>query len=170
MYRLTSIDKHQRSTPTFKNAASNPPGDLVMKWLFTLALLFFSLSLAAQDVNKNPNKEEPPILGPHWARGVNKAPRTSSNDLIYHGGPILPTASVQAIFWGSSWGSNPGDKITGINAFYEGEGGTKYSATVDEYTDSTGKQVGSSLTYLGYITDTTSAPQNPSTSQVLAEV
>jgi hypothetical protein len=141
-----------------------------MKQLFTAALLFFSLPLTAQDVNKNPNKGEPPILGPHWARGVHKSAPTSSNDLIYHGGPILPSASVQAIFWGATWGSGPGDKIKGMNAFYEGEGGTKYAATVDEYKDSTGHQVGSSVTYLGYIIDTTSPPQNPSTSQVLAEV
>jgi hypothetical protein len=140
-----------------------------MKWLFGTALLFFAFSLSAQDVNKNSNKGEPPILGPHWARGAHKRAATTNNDLIFHGGPILRSASVQAIFWGSSWGTSPGDKIKGMNAFYEGEGGTKYAATLDEYTGSNG-QVGSSLTYLGTITDTTSAPQNPSTSQVLAEV
>ena len=140
-----------------------------MKRLCTAALLFIAFSLNSQDVNKHPNKGEPPILGPHWARGAHKASPARSNDLIYHSGPILPGASVQAIFWGSSWGTSPGDKIKGMNAFYEGEGGTKYAATVDEYSGK-GQQVGSSLTYLGTITDTTSAPQNPSPSQVLAEV
>ena len=138
---------------------------------FALALLVLvSTLLNAQSPNKNPNKSEPPILGPHRARGVPKPATTNSNDLLYHGGPILPTASVQAIFWGSSWGTNPGDKITGLNAWYGGEGSTPYAATVDEYTDSAGHQVSSSLTYLGYIKDTTSSPNHPSTSTILGEV
>jgi hypothetical protein len=38
-----------------------------MRWL-TLAVLFLcALSATAQDANKNPNKKEPPILGPHWS-------------------------------------------------------------------------------------------------------
>jgi hypothetical protein len=90
--------------------------------------------------------------------------------MTYHNGPIMPSSAIQAIFWGSSWGTNPGDKITGMNKWFEGEGGTKYAATVDEYTDNAGHRVGSSVTYLGYVKDTTSAPNNPSTSQVLAEV
>src|SRR5439155_12356849 len=115
---------------------------------FALALLVLvSTLLNAQSPNKNPNKSEPPILGPHRARGVPKPATTNSNDLLYHGGPILPTASVQAIFWGSSWGTSPGDKITGMNVFYESEGGTPYAATANEYTDSTGHQASSSLTY-----------------------
>jgi hypothetical protein len=138
---------------------------------FALALLVLvSTLLNAQSPNKNPNKSEPPILGPHRARGVPKPATTNSNDLLYHGGPILPTASVQAIFWGSSWGTNPGDKITGLDAWYGGEGSTPYAATVDEYTDSAGHQVSSSLTYLGYVKDTTSSPSHPSTSTILGEV
>ena len=83
---------------------------------FALALLVLvSTLLNAQSPNKNPNKSEPPILGPHRARGVPKPATTNSNDMLYHGGPILPTASVQAIFWGSSWGTNPGDEITRLS-------------------------------------------------------
>ena len=38
---------------------------------FALALLVLvSMLLNAQSPNKNPNKNEPPILGPHRARGV----------------------------------------------------------------------------------------------------
>jgi hypothetical protein len=138
-----------------------------MKRFLIAALVFSSVLVTAQDVQR----KEPPILGPHWARGVrHKTARTTSNDLSYHGGPILPTATVEAIFWGSTWGTAAGDKITGLNGWYEGEGGTSYAATVNEYSDSAGQQVGSSLTYGGYIVDTTSAPMNPTTSQVLAEV
>ena len=64
-----------------------------MKWLSLAALLLFCVALPAQDVNKNPNKKEPPILGPHWARGVAHEKGAGSNpDMTYHGGPILPSA------------------------------------------------------------------------------
>jgi hypothetical protein len=43
-----------------------------MKWFIVSALLLLSLSLtlSAQDANKNPNKKEPPLLGPHWERAT----------------------------------------------------------------------------------------------------
>ena len=31
-----------------------------------------------------------------------------------HGGKIMSTAVTKAIFWGTSWGSYTGDKITGL--------------------------------------------------------
>ena len=40
-----------------------------MRWLTFAVLFLCALSVTAQDVNKNPNKKEPPILGPHWANG-----------------------------------------------------------------------------------------------------
>jgi hypothetical protein len=68
-----------------------------MKWLLTAAVVLFSLSLNAQDVNKNLNKGEPPILGPHWTRNAAHAhAATSSPDMTYHGGPILPTVTVKS--------------------------------------------------------------------------
>jgi hypothetical protein len=135
-----------------------------------VVLLLCCATVFAQSPNHNPNKNEPPILGPHWTRDqARRQPATSSNDLIYHGGPIMVNATVKAIFWGSGW-SSPADKIAGMDAWYYGESGTAYAATVDEYKDGSGHQVGSSLTYSGHVVDSSSAPQNPSTSQVLREV
>jgi hypothetical protein len=132
--------------------------------------LCFSSLLFAQSPNHNPNKKEPPILGPHWARGqAKRQPASNANNLLYHGGPIMVNAAVKAIFWGSGW-SSPADKIAGMDAWYRGESGTPYAATVDEYKDSSGHQVSSSLSYGGHLVDLSSAPQNPSTSQVLREV
>lgn len=143
-----------------------------MKWLVSLLVLCVSLPLIGQDVvNKNPNKGEPPILGPHWARGAKpKSAAGTNNDLSYHGGPILTSTTVQAIFWGPSWGTYTGDEITGMDSWYSGEGGTRYAATVNEYTDGNGNRVSSSLTYSGHVTDTSSLPRRMSTSAVLAEV
>lgn len=141
-----------------------------MKRFTPVLLLLCSSLLLAQSPNHNPNKGEPPILGPHWARGHAKRPAASKNDLLYHGGPIMVSPAVKAIFWGTGWASNPGDKITGMDAWYKGEAGTPYAATVDEYKDSSGHQVSSALTYNGHVVDASSAPQNPSTSAVLREV
>src|SRR5690348_9292222 len=85
--------------------------------------LCFSSLLFAQSPNHNPNKKEPPILGPHWTREqAKRQPASSSNALLYHGGPILPSATTKAIFWGSSWGTYTGDKITGMDSWYLGVG------------------------------------------------
>jgi|SRR5579862_9653923 len=142
-----------------------------MKWLPMVAVLLFAVCLSAQDVNKNPNKKEPPMLGPHWARGGAQGKGGGgSPDMTYHGGPILPSATVKAIWWGSSWPSYSGDEITGMDTWYKGVGGTSYAATVDEYTDNSGQQVGSSVTYQGHVVDGSAVPKHISTSAVLAEV
>jgi hypothetical protein len=139
------------------------------RWM--LALFLLPVLINAQAPNHNPNAGEPPILGPHWARGTQvNASTATSNDLLYHGGPILVTPTVKAVFWGSTWGTSPGDKIVGLNAWYKGIAKTRYEATVDEYTDSSGHRVSSALNYSGYRVDKSSAPKSPSTSQVLAEV
>lgn len=141
-----------------------------MKWSPIAVSLLFAVSLSAQDVNKNTNKSEPPILGPHWTRGVAPAKAASgSPDMTYHGGPILPTTTVKAIWWGSSWPSYTGDEIKGIDSWYTGVGGTSYAATVDEYTGA-GKSVTSAITYQGHVVDGSSVPRHVSTSAVLAEV
>ncbi len=143
---------------------------------FVLVLLICcSTLLFAQSPNRNPNKNEPPILGPHWTREqAKRQPASSSNDLIYHGGPILPSVTVKAIFWGPSWITSPGDKITGMDKWYtyvgtvNGGGGSSYEATVNEYTGG-GQQVSTAITYQGHVTDSSSLPKHLSTSAVLAE-
>src|SRR5690242_21948730 len=51
----------------------------------------------------------------------------SQTNMTNHGGRIMPTANIQAIFWGTSWNtaSAVGDKITGIDTFYTGFNGSK---------------------------------------------
>jgi hypothetical protein len=80
-------------------------------------------------------------------------------DLLYNGGPILPTTTTKVIFWGVKWGdpSFVADKISGIDSWYEGVGGSSYAGSVDEYTDSLGQHVTAASTYTGHIVDTTPA-------------
>jgi hypothetical protein len=96
--------------------------------------------------------------------------------MTYHGGPILPSVTVKAIFWGATWPGYTGDEITGLDKWYEhvgtttNGGGSSYFATVNEYNDAAGQQVGTVVTYQGHLVDGASVPKRVSTSAVLAEV
>jgi hypothetical protein len=94
---------------------------------------------------------------------------SSSPNMTLHGGPILTSSRVTAIFWGTSWtGTN--DKVLGLDTLYSGIGGSPYMNTNTEY-GSTNGQVSSAVAYDGHIIDTSAAPTKaPSTSTVLAEV
>jgi hypothetical protein len=128
-------------------------------------------------------QKAPPMLGIHWARGFQPNARAAeeakdakaaagarrSPNMTNHGGVIMPTANVTAIFWGTSWNGYSGDKITGMESWYLGFGGSNYAATSDEYTGLNG-QVGSTLTYTGNSTDYSASTGGGSTSAILAEV
>jgi hypothetical protein len=124
----------------------------------------------------NANSAEPPMLGIQWAKGTPQdlmrqqlplARRTPN--MTYHGGVIMPTAKTQAIFWGTSWGTYTGDKISGMDSWYTGFNSSNYAKTSDEYTGSNG-QVGAATTHLGHLIDTSTATGGGSTSAILAEV
>lgn len=141
-------------------------------------------SPVVQDV-ANPNA--PPMLGIHWVRGFepsfraleeNKrfeagsptAARSSSSALMtYHGGKIMPVANTEAIFWGLGWNSNPGDKITGMDSWYQGFGNSTYAAASNEYTGTNG-QVTSTSNYAGHVVDGSASSGGGNTSAILAEV
>src|SRR5262245_45526324 len=83
---------------------------------------------------------EPKDAGVHWAKGAKPGGGGGGSDphLVYHGGPIAASGFVvQPIFWGAKWNEPgfAGDKITGIQSFYGGMGGTNYDGTNSEYTD-----------------------------------
>lgn len=115
---------------------------------------------------------EPPDAKVHLARdhaGAGGAAGTSPN-LVAHGGPVMAQgAYVEPIFWGTSWGS-PGDKISGIQSFYGGMGGSPYDATNSEYTAG-GAHVGTGVTLGATHVDLSAAARSGSrTSPILTEV
>ncbi|MGZ6142162.1 MAG: hypothetical protein ACXWLM_02430, partial [Myxococcales bacterium] len=62
------------------------------------------------------------------------------------------------------------DKITGLDSWYSGFGGSNYAATSNEFAGSNG-QVTSTVSYLGHQIDTSAGPRRaPKTSAILAEV
>jgi hypothetical protein len=127
-------------------------------------------------------QKAPPMLGIHWARDFQPNARAAeeakeakparpnrSPNMTYHGGVIMPTSNTRAIFWGTSWGSSPGDKITGMDSWYTGFSNSNYAKTNTEYTGSNG-QVGPISQYGGHIIDTTASASGGNTSTILAEV
>lgn len=134
-----------------------------------------AILLAVPALSQNPAKD-PPMRGIHLTRDeaeaqAKAAGRNSSPNLLYHGGPILGTSTAGAIFWGPSWADAAfaGDKISGIDSWYQGATRAAYSRTSDEYTDSTGQQVTANISYLGHVIDTSTATNGQNTSPILAE-
>jgi hypothetical protein len=125
-----------------------------------------AVSMDAQDVAKH---HGPPMLGIHWAKGVHAARSGGSPDMTSHGGTVLVTTSAQSIFWGTSWATAAGDKITGLDNWYQGFSGSNYAKTSDEYRGTNG-QVGPTVSYGGHFIDGTAASGGGSTSAILAEV
>ena len=113
--------------------------------------------------------------GIHWARDHAPARRGGgSPNLVYHGGPVMTGgAYVEPTFWGARWSdaSFAGDKIGGIQAFYSGFGRSGYEAINTEYSDSSGLNVGSAVTFGSSHVDLSVAPRSGSkTTPILAEV
>jgi hypothetical protein len=107
-----------------------------------------------------------------FAHGAHGNPHHgSSPQLTYHGGAVMASgANVTPIFWGSSWSTYSGDKLSGIDSFYSGVSGTAYAQTNGEYTGTTG-QVSTAVSSHTHLLDTNAAPSGaPSTGQVLAIV
>jgi hypothetical protein len=146
--------------------------------LLVLGVAVLSLQVTAlfgQDSQADHGKPEPPLAGIHWAKGEQPAKvnnsSSSSPNLIWYGGPIMPTAYVKPIFWGPSWGnaSFVGDKQSGLQTFYMGIGGSGYAQTADEYKDAT-HAVSDAITYVSSVTDLSQAQSGNRTLPILNEV
>ena len=87
-------------------------------------------------------------------RGRTPGTGTTSNSsaaMTFHGGNVMPHASVRVLLAGPGWrnASFAADKITGLDSFYAGYSGSSYAATADQYVGANGA-VGSSLHYQGH--------------------
>ncbi len=141
-----------------------------------LAATFGTRVSHAQDTQFGHGQPEPKMGGVVWERGQSNAAKPGggggSPNLVWHGGPIMPSATVTAIFWGTSWADNTfvAHKISGLGQFYTDMSGSGYAGTSDEYTAGNG-QVGSTITYAGHTLDLSVGPTHaPRTSAILDEV
>jgi hypothetical protein len=134
---------------------------------------------APENLKKQTN--DPPMLGIHWARdfqpnvrAVEEAAQSAarvrrSPNMTYHGGLIMTSSNTKAIFWGTSWGTYSGDKITGMDSWYTGFSNSNYAKTSDEYTGSNG-QVGPIVNHGGHVIDTSKSTTGSNTTAILNEV
>jgi hypothetical protein len=111
----------------------------------------------------------PPMLGPHWARDAHRH-GGGSPLMTYHGGKILTTVVSKAIFWGTSWAGYTGDKMTGLDSWYEGHSGSNYAHTVDEWTGMNQQVQSNGFTHQGHVVDKSAASGGSNTSVILAEI
>ncbi len=153
-----------------------------MSVLLATSLLGACIGMSEEDGAQSGDlvgQPEPPMLGVQNARDGKPSGGGGggggSPDLVYHSGQ-LQTAGTQvtAIYWGTSWASASyaGDKISGLDLFYQGIGGSPYFKTTTEYTDASNIHVSSAVTFSGDVLDTSSSLAHaPSqTSTILAEV
>ena len=143
-------------------------------------LALASPAWAQSDRSKNTEthdtRPEPPMMGKHLAKG-HARPEAGRNkvspNLTYHNGPVLTQtqgARVIAIMWGASWTGTDG-KVSGLDAFYSGVGGSAYLGSNTEYTQAGGAHVGTKVSYGGHLVDNSAAPSGaPQTSAILNEV
>ncbi len=76
---------------------------------------------------------------------------TSSAAMSFHGGNVLPHIAARVVLAGAKW-RDPAfaaDKISGLDSFYSGYGGSIYAVTADEYIGANGP-VGAALRYQGH--------------------
>ena len=151
--------------------------------VFAVVALFATLSLNAQNAASNApavKDTSDPRLDPeskahgvHWAKGVVRAAKPakpgSRVNMTWHNGAIMTSAVVQSIFWGPSWATNAGDKISGMDTWYSGYGGSNYAGASTEYTGTNG-QVTRTVSFGGHFTDGTAASGGQTVGPILAEV
>ena len=149
-----------------------------MKTLFVLAAFAAGCggTQSSNPASDSATAEDPPILGIAYTRDEtakrDQFRRRSSANMTYHGGKILQSNVTQTIFWGPSWNNSSfaGDKITGLDSWYGGFGGSGYAGTTTEYTQSGGAHVGTSSTFQGHHIDLSTASGGGQSSAILAEV
>lgn len=149
---------------------------MMKKVFFLAATSGIAVSVFGQSTPPNPNVQEPPMFGIELARGLTPAGNACKGKDPYpnmqcNGGSILPDVVSKSIFWGPRWGDPnfAGDKITGLDTFYQGFSNSNYAKTSDEYTGPNG-QITPVLTYQGYIIDTSSAAPDDQSPTILAEI
>jgi hypothetical protein len=93
------------------------------------------------------------------------AAKWSSDDLEDLGGPVIPQASMIAIWWGQA--SNfPSDAMSGMDTFLTGFNASNYLAVADQYVRQPAQ-----AKFLGHIMETSASPtHSPSTEEIVAKV
>ncbi len=128
----------------------------------SLAILPSPHGASAQDVNAIVGRR---AYVPHiFVRG-GSSKRTNKN-LIDHGGPVLPTSHVYALFWGPV----PPDISGALDSFFEGFGGSSYANILTQYMRGVPPAPPAS-TYMVLASDSSAPPAHaPAVSTIVNEI
>jgi hypothetical protein len=91
---------------------------------------------------------------------------SSANNLVDHGGRVLPAANVYAIWWGMQ-SAFPSDAKAGIDSLFKGLSGTSFLGIANQYM----RGASTTVTFKGNLTDSSSYPpwNSPKTSTITNE-
>ena len=91
------------------------------------------------------------VLREHQGGAATGASTSGSPVMTSHGGIILAQTAVRLVYAGPGWAqpSFVGDKISGLDTFFAGFGGSTYAATAQEYVGSNGS-MGPAVAYQGH--------------------
>lgn len=93
-----------------------------------------SATAAATGIDQSPKGGV--LIRKSSSAGDGGATTSTRGPLTPHSGLILDHTNTYAIFWDPAWTTNPqftGDKITSLQSFFAGFGGSNYSNTLTEY-------------------------------------
>jgi hypothetical protein len=140
----------------------------------TLALLIFAAMAApalAQRLEEVNGRKIQLYPDKDHAQGWAKPGGGGSQNIAYHGGPVLLNAKVVAIFWGPSWGGSDGATMSHLTNFFGQFGRTGEYGVITQYTDAVGNHINAVSSLLSAsFWDSSLPPTNVSDSAVQAEV
>src|SRR5215831_11531766 len=154
-FRLTNAD---RSGSFF-----DQEGQAMRKVLLGIGVLVLAATAFAQrvdDLNTRQHAQLYPTKdhgNPDQGLGWAKPGGGGAQNLFNHGGPVITSAKVVSIFWGSEWGTNasPSSLAHQMMAFFAGFGTTPEYNTITQYSGI--QQTGLTNQYW---VDTTNPPTN----------
>jgi hypothetical protein len=141
--------------------------------LLGLAVLAFAASALAQrvdDLNTGQHAQLYPTKdhgNPDQGLGWAKPGGGGAQNLVNHGGPVITSAKVVSIFWGSEWGtnSNPNSIAMEMMSFFAGFGTTGEYNVITQYSNIQKTNLTNT-----YWVDTTNPPTNATDAAVQGEV
>jgi hypothetical protein len=133
--------------------------------MMVAAMVFFFFSPRTCDADRDGSRQvmrqKPPSGKPAHGHGG------GTQNLIDHGGPVLPTTHVYAVYWGPS--GFPSDIQSGLTDFFNGFGNSTYSNILVQYFRGSASTTSSVLS--GDALDTSSPPfKGPSVSTIASEI
>lgn len=137
--------------------------------LVSLAILAVAATAFAQRVEDVNGRHVQIYPDKDHAQGWAKSGGGGGQNLSYHGGPVIHTAKVVAIFWGSEWSGSGAATASHITGFFQNFGTTGEYKVITQYGDSGGNVNATSIDTTSFL-DGSAPPANVTDSAVQGEV